>query len=111
MPLIQITGYECCHCSHRWPPKSLKPTKFLPDQCPKCHRKTWNDPNFSKLDIPEFYKIPISVFVKSHLKAGHDKKKIYGCVLYLLNCDRQSNPKLFLEELWERPTTKIHSKY
>ena len=48
MAIIQIKGYECERCNHKWCPKSINQKNSddveIPIICPKCKSPYWNRP-------------------------------------------------------------------
>ena len=45
MAYINIRGYLCERCSHRWAPK--QPDTPEPKVCPKCKSEYWNKPRMT----------------------------------------------------------------
>lgn len=41
MAIIQIKGYQCDRCEHKWPPRSMKDDEE-PIICPACKTPYWN---------------------------------------------------------------------
>lgn len=52
MAIIQIKGYECERCDHKWCPKSINQQNSdiveIPVICPKCKSPYWNRPRSGK---------------------------------------------------------------
>ena len=52
MAIIQIKGFECERCRHKWCPKTINqqyPDRVeIPVICPKCKSPYWNKPKLKK---------------------------------------------------------------
>jgi hypothetical protein len=110
MPTINVIGFQCYRCSHQWVPEKIilsgvKDFK-TPTVCPKCKSPWWDSPREKDIiktinsGIFRAYNlIPLTVFVKSHIKKGHETAKIMDCILSL-PAEPPANPKAWLEDLW-----------
>jgi Zn finger protein HypA/HybF involved in hydrogenase expression len=47
MGLIEVKGFVCERCSHKW--ISRENSTHVPIVCPKCHSPYWNIPRKNKL--------------------------------------------------------------
>jgi NAD-dependent SIR2 family protein deacetylase len=113
MPVINIIGFSCYRCGHEWAPEVLihQETKDfkLPIVCPKCKTPYWNSPRGKDIirvihsGIYSSYAslIPLTVFVKSHIKQGDDTARIMEAILSLPQAP-PANPKAWLEEKFEK---------
>lgn len=112
MPVINIIGFSCYRCGHKWAPEILilvgeKDFK-KPTVCPHCKTPYWNSPRekdiLKVINSGVFHSygslVPLTVFVKSHVKQGDDTAKIMDCVLSLPK-EPPANPKVWLEEKWQ----------
>ena len=111
MPVFNIIGFSCYRCQHEWAPEVLIHAGIKdfkkPTVCPACKSPYWNSPR--EKDILKVINsgvfssyvslIPLTVFVKSHIKQGHDTARIMDCILSL-PAEQPVNPKVWLEEKW-----------
>ena len=106
--IITVIGFHCYRCDHEWVPAKLihAPCKDpkLPLVCPSCKSVYWSHPReqdiikIIKSGIFSSYNLTaLSLFVKSHIKAGDDSGKILDCI-YGLPSVPPANPKAWLEE-------------
>ncbi len=49
MPEIQMKGFECNRCNHRWIPREGEKPKV----CPKCKSPYWDTPRRSELKFSQ----------------------------------------------------------
>lgn len=106
MPVLNFIGFQCYRCLHQWVPAKLIQSGMSfnkPRVCPGCKSPYWDQIRESFLYdyinmLDSGYRLAAAVFVKSHIKAGHDSKLILECIQELGSVDKQQNPKLFLEK-------------
>lgn len=109
MPILKFIGFQCYRCGHKWVPAKLIEVEIKdykkPTVCPNCKNPYWDSPREQDIikiiesGIFQSYSslIPLTLFVKSHVKNGDDTNKIIDCVLALPN-EPPANPKAWLEE-------------
>lgn len=107
--IITVIGYRCYRCNHEWVPAKLihAPCKdpTMPICCPKCKSPFWKSPRGQDIikiihsgifsSLPSL--MPLTLFVKSHVKAGDDTAKILD-IIYSIPKPPPVNIKLWLEE-------------
>lgn len=109
MPVIQVAGFQCQKCVYIWHPKRRQNGNdlSLPKVCPKCHSRRWNgpakSPYYDYLNfVVEKDRLPAEIFIKSHVKSGHNQETIFDCVMELSKAGIVNNPKKWLEDLWRQ---------
>lgn len=113
MPVINIIGFSCYRCGHEWAPEVLIHQVMSgfkrPTVCPHCKSPYYDSPREKDIlrvinsGIYSSYAslIPLTIFVKSHIKQGDDTAKIMEIILSLPS-EAPANPKAWLEEKFKK---------